>query len=86
MVNSDVCEETFECDKCDVVLVGKTDLKVHVNGYHEALKQCRFCLFKASLTEVLEHMEHNCEDEEKEVTSEEAENIDEEGEIPCNLV
>ena len=31
-------------------------------------------------------MEHNCEDEEKEVTSEEAENIDEEGEIPCNLV
>ena len=75
-----MCEVTFECDKCDVVFVDKTDLRTHMNQYHEVLKQCRFCPFKASLTEVLEHMEHNCEDEEKEVNNEE------EGEISCNLV
>ena len=86
LVSSDVCEVTFECDKCDVVFVDKTDLRTHMNQYHEVLKQCRFCPFKASLAEMLEHVVLNYEDEEKEVTSEEAENIDEEGEIPCNLV
>ena len=85
-VSSDVCKKTFECEKCELVLVDKTDLKAHMNRYHEVLKQCRFCPCKASLAEVLEHIEDNCEDEEKEVTNEEAEDIDEEGEISCNLV
>ena len=48
MVSSVVFEETFECDKCDVVFVDKTDLRTHMIGYHEVLKQCRFCPFKFS--------------------------------------
>ena len=68
-----------QCDKCDVDFIDNADLKAHVNRYHEVLKQCRFCLFNARLAEVLEHMEHNCEEEEKEVANEEAEDINEEG-------
>ena len=45
LVSSDICEETFECDKCDVVFVDKTDLRTHMNRYHEVMEQCRFCLF-----------------------------------------
>ena len=52
LVSSDVCEVTFECDKCDVAFVVKTDLRTHMNRYHEVLEQCRFCLFKARLAEV----------------------------------
>ena len=44
-----------QCDKCDVDLIDNTDLKAHVDRYHEVLKQCRFCLVRARLTEVLEY-------------------------------
>ena len=75
LVSSDVCEVTFECDKCDVVFVDKTDLRTHMNQYHEVLKQCRFCPFKASLAEMLEHVVLNYEDEEKEVTNDDIEEV-----------
>ena len=38
LVSYDVCEEIFECDKCDDVFVDKTDLRTHMDLYHEVLE------------------------------------------------
>ena len=56
-------EICLKCDRCEVIFEDKSDLREHVNRYHEVIKQCRFCPFKASLAEVLAHMQRNCEDE-----------------------
>ena len=31
LVSFDVCEETFECDNCNVVFVDRTDRRTHMN-------------------------------------------------------
>ena len=38
LVSFGVCGETFEWDKCDVAFVVKTDLRTHMNRYHEVLE------------------------------------------------
>ena len=40
-----MCEENFECDKWEVVFVDKTDLRTHMIGYHEVLKNADSVLF-----------------------------------------
>ena len=56
-------EQVYECEKCNMMFKGKSDLKGHVYRYHEEVTRYRFYLFKQCLAEVLEHMSQHCEED-----------------------
>lgn len=53
----------FPCDQCHAIFVSEKDLENHVVRYHEETNVCRFCPFKASLAEPMEHLTRNFDEE-----------------------